>query len=37
MQIAKIAAKFQAGGIGIYPTSNFIHLDTGGVRVWVKK
>lgn len=37
MQIAKIAAKFQAGGIGIYPTSNFIHLDTGGVRVWVRK
>lgn len=37
MQIAQIAAKFQAGGIGIYPTSNFIHLDTGGVRVWVKK
>lgn len=37
MQIAQIAAKFQAGGIGIYPTSNFIHLDTGGVRVWVKR
>jgi uncharacterized protein YcbK (DUF882 family) len=37
MQIAQIAAKFQAGGIGIYPTKNFIHLDTGGVRVWIKK
>lgn len=37
MQIGQIAAKFQAGGIGIYPTSNFIHLDTGGVRVWVKR
>lgn len=37
IQIAQIAAKFKAGGIGIYPTSNFIHLDTGGVRVWVKK
>lgn len=37
MQIAQIAAKFRAGGIGIYPTSNFIHLDTGGVRVWIKR
>lgn len=35
--IAKIAAHFKAGGIGIYPTSNFTHLDTGGVRVWVRK
>jgi uncharacterized protein YcbK (DUF882 family) len=37
IQIAKIAAKFQAGGIGIYLISNFIHLDTGGVRIWIKK
>lgn len=37
MQIASIAAKFRAGGIGIYPSSNFTHLDTGGVRVWIRK
>lgn len=34
--LAKIAAQFKAGGIGIYPSRNFIHLDTGGVRVWMK-
>jgi uncharacterized protein YcbK (DUF882 family) len=22
------------GGVGFYPTSNFVHLDTGGVRHW---
>ena len=37
MEIAKIAEKFRAGGVGIYPNNNFVHLDTGGVRVWVKK
>lgn len=36
-QIANIAKQFQAGGIGIYPNQNFIHLDTGGVRLWVGK
>lgn len=36
MVVAKIAAQFKAGGIGIYPSRNFIHLDTGGVRTWVK-
>lgn len=35
-ELAKIAAQFRAGGIGIYPNQNFIHLDTGGVRVWIK-
>lgn len=35
--LAQIAAQFRAGGIGIYPNQNFIHLDTGGVRVWVKR
>lgn len=33
--IAEIADYFKAGGIGLYPGSNFIHLDTGGVRKWV--
>ena len=35
--LALIAAQFRAGGIGIYPNQNFVHLDTGGVRVWVKR
>jgi uncharacterized protein YcbK (DUF882 family) len=35
--VAKLAAHFRGGGIGIYPSQNFIHLDTGGVRVWVKR
>lgn len=35
--LAQIAAQFRAGGIGIYPNQNFIHLDTGGVRVWIKR
>lgn len=34
--IAKIASQFKAGGIGIYPSRNFIHLDTGGIRLWVR-
>lgn len=33
--VANIAAKFRAGGIGLYPSRGFIHLDTGGVRTWV--
>ena len=36
MALAKIAAQFKAGGIGIYTSQNFIHLDTGGVRMWLK-
>ncbi len=35
-QIAKIADIFQAGGIGLYPQRNFIHLDTGRIRKWTK-
>ena len=26
----------QAGGVGYYPTSNFLHVDTGRVRHWGK-
>lgn len=33
-QIANIAKRFNAGGIGIYSKNNFIHLDTGRVRSW---
>lgn len=32
--LASIADQFNAGGIGLYPSSNFLHLDTGGVRKW---
>ncbi len=34
-ELASIADQFNAGGIGLYPSSNFLHLDTGGVRKWV--
>lgn len=32
--LASIADQFNAGGIGLYNNSNFLHLDTGGVRKW---
>ena len=28
------ARSLKLGGVGYYPTSNFVHLDTGRVRVW---
>jgi len=34
--VGKIASHFQAGGVGIYPSRNFIHLDTGRVRTWTR-
>ncbi len=30
----KIALKLKRGGVGYYPKSNFVHLDTGRVRSW---
>ncbi len=30
----KVALKLHAGGVGYYPKSNFIHVDTGKVRSW---
>lgn len=31
----KVAAEnLRSGGVGYYPTSNFIHVDTGPVRTW---
>ena len=30
--LAKLAARFEAGGVGVYPT--FVHVDTGPVRAW---
>ena len=32
--IRKIARSLQAGGVGYYPRSNFVHVDTGKVRTW---
>ena len=28
------AASLKVGGVGFYPTSNFVHVDTGRVRYW---
>lgn len=32
--VRKAALKMGAGGVGYYPKSNFIHIDTGPVRTW---
>ncbi|MBI6548482.1 YcbK family protein [Xenorhabdus lircayensis] len=32
--IRKAALKMRTGGVGFYPKSNFIHIDTGPVRTW---
>lgn len=33
--VGRLAATYQAGGVGFYPGHNFIHIDTGRVRYWV--
>ncbi len=33
-QAKKAAVSLKAGGVGYYPRSNFIHVDTGKVRYW---
>jgi len=30
----KVARKLEVGGVGYYPKSSFIHIDTGPVRFW---
>ena len=30
----KVARELKRGGVGYYPKSNFVHLDTGKVRTW---
>lgn len=32
--LRKVALNLQAGGVGFYPESDFIHVDTGSVRHW---
>ena len=29
-----VSRKLKAGGVGYYPSSNFVHVDTGRVRYW---
>lgn len=36
-QLAALASYFKAGGIGMYYKSGFLHMDTGGIRVWYGK
>ncbi|WP_299997380.1 YcbK family protein [uncultured Cedecea sp.] len=33
-QVRKAALSMRAGGVGYYPRSNFVHIDTGPVRTW---
>lgn len=33
-QIRDIARKLHAGGVGYYPKSNFVHMDSGAARNW---
>jgi uncharacterized protein YcbK (DUF882 family) len=32
--LRQIAVDLHCGGVGYYPESNFVHLDTGPVKVW---
>lgn len=33
-KLRDVALDLQAGGVGYYPTSNFVHVDVGRVRRW---
>ncbi|MGE5505112.1 MAG: YcbK family protein [Actinomycetota bacterium] len=33
-QIGRAAASLKAGGVGLYPVSDFVHIDTGRIRYW---
>lgn len=32
--VRKAALSMRAGGVGYYPSSNFVHIDTGPLRTW---
>lgn len=32
--LRQVAIDLQSGGVGYYPQSNFVHLDTGPIKVW---
>ena len=32
--LGKAARALKAGGVGLYPSSNFVHIDSGPVRTW---
>jgi uncharacterized protein YcbK (DUF882 family) len=32
--VREAAMKMQRGGVGYYPKSGFVHVDTGRVRFW---
>lgn len=34
--LARLAQLLKSGGVGFYPSSNFIHVDVGRVRTWMK-
>ena len=33
-RVREMAMKMQVGGVGFYPGSSFVHMDTGNVRAW---
>lgn len=33
-KVREIAMRLQMGGVGYYPSSNFVHIDVGSVRAW---
>jgi uncharacterized protein YcbK (DUF882 family) len=33
-RLYELALAAQRGGVGYYPRSNFVHIDTGRVRTW---
>lgn len=33
-QLRQAARKMNGGGVGYYPNSNFVHVDTGPIRTW---
>jgi len=32
--VRRVALKLQGGGVGYYPSTNFVHVDVGRVRYW---